>query len=126
MLVLAAAVAVVSCAQSGDRTRSGLFEPHRVSVAQGNYVTQPALDRVRRGMTPDQVRRLLGTPLVRDVFHPNRWDYVFRMQYPDGSAVLRRATVFFENERVAGVEAHDLPASEDGSDPVLPSVKAGD
>lgn len=120
---LAAAFAVSACALSDDRSRSGLFEPYRISVPQGNYVTQPGLQRVRPGMTSDQVRQLLGTPLVRDAFHPDRWDYVFRFQYPDGSAELRRATVYFENQRVTRVEAQGLPASEDGSDPVLPTVK---
>jgi len=121
-LAALAALSAAGCA-SGDRSRSGLFEPYRIEVPQGNYVDQSMLAQVRPGMTPEQVRFALGTPLLIDPFRPDRWDYVFRFQHPNGSADMRRATVFFESGKVARIEADALPASDDGSDPALPGFR---
>ncbi len=120
--VLAAALGGAGCA-SNDRSRSGPFQPYRIDVPQGNYVDQGMLDQVKPGMTPEQVRFALGTPLLVDPFRPERWDYVFRFQHPNGSADLRRATVFFAGGRVERVEADALPASDEGSDPALPGFR---
>lgn len=122
LAVLAIAVSAAGCA-SNDRSRSGLLQPYRIDVPQGNYVDQTMLDQVKPGMTPEQVRFALGTPLLVDPFRPNRWDYVFRFQHPSGAADLRRATVFFADGRVERVEADALPASDEGSDPALPGFR---
>jgi outer membrane protein assembly factor BamE len=109
------------CAGS-DRNRGGLFQPYRIDVPQGNYVDQRMLDQVLPGMTREQVRFALGTPLLIDPFRPDRWDYVFRYQHANGDASVRRATVFFADNRVARVEASELPA-DDGTDPALPGYQ---
>jgi outer membrane protein assembly factor BamE len=70
------------------------------------------------------VRFVLGTPLVADVFHPDRWDYVFRFQHANGEADLRHASVFFESDRVKRVTQVDLPARDDPNDPALPGARA--
>lgn len=121
-LVLAATV-VSGCAPTDPRSRSGPFSPYRIDVPQGNYVDQAMLAQVREGMTRDQVRFALGTPLLVDPFRPDRWDYVFRFQHPNGAADLRRATVYFAEGRVARIEAEALPASDEGSDPALPGYR---
>jgi outer membrane protein assembly factor BamE len=79
--------------------------------------------QIREGMTREQVRFALGTPLLVDPFRTDRWDYVFRYQHPNGSADLRRATVHFTDGRVARVDSEALPASDDGSDPALPGYR---
>jgi len=122
VLVLACTVALAACASS-DRDRSGLFEPYRIGVPQGNYVDRAMLDQIRPGMTQDQVRFALGTPLLVDPFRPDRWDYVFRFQHPNGRADLRRATVHFADNRVDRIEADALPAANDGTDPALPGFQ---
>ena len=116
------AVATAGCASS-DRNRSGPFAPYRIDVPQGNYVDQTMLGQVKEGMSREQVRFALGTPLLIDPFRPDRWDYVFRFQHPNGTADLRRATVFFAEGRVARIEADALPASDEGSDPALPGYR---
>src|SRR5690606_36030097 len=110
------------CAQR-DPNRSGLLQPYRTDLPQGNYLTQQTLDQVKEGMTREQVRFALGTPLLRHVFHPDRWDYVFRYQFPNGRAELRRATIAFPDDRVAAIEAESLPAKEDPADPALPGYR---
>jgi outer membrane protein assembly factor BamE len=122
VVALALAAGLAGCA-SDDRSRSGLLQPYRIEVPQGNYVDQSMLRQVQPGMTPDQVRFVLGTPLLRDPFRPDRWDYVFRFQHPNGSADLRRATVHFAQGRVTQVEADALPETDEGSDPALPGFR---
>ncbi|HMS81285.1 MAG TPA: outer membrane protein assembly factor BamE [Burkholderiaceae bacterium] len=111
------------CAQTDPRQSSGVFSPYRIEVPQGNYVDMTMLRQVREGMTRDQVRFALGTPLLVDPFRPDRWDYVFRFQHPDGSADLRRATVFFAEGRVQKVVSDALPETDEGSDPALPGYR---
>jgi outer membrane protein assembly factor BamE len=50
---------------------------HKIDIEQGNYVTQDLVDRLKPGMTRAQVKMILGTPLLNDIFHTNRWDYYF-------------------------------------------------
>lgn len=120
MTVLAGAM-LTGCAR--DRSQSGLFAPYRISIPQGNYVNQQMLDQVHQGMTREQVRLAIGTPLLTDPFHPDRWDYVFRFQYPNGEAELRRVTVRFENEVVSNIKADHLPERDDDRDPALPGYR---
>ena len=120
--LLALCIVCAGCA-SGDRTRSGLFEPYRFSIPQGNYLNQQMLDQVRAGMSPEQVRMAIGTPLLTDPFHPDRWDYVFRFQYANGDAELRRVTVHFSNGAVSDIRHDPLPARDDPNDPALPGYE---
>jgi outer membrane protein assembly factor BamE len=119
-LIIALALAA-GC--STDRSRSGFLEPYKFSIPQGNYLNQQMLDQVRAGMSREQVRLTIGSPLLTDVFHPDRWDYVFRFQYPNGDAELRRVTIRFQDDRVAAIEADRLPERDDPKDPALPGYQ---
>jgi outer membrane protein assembly factor BamE len=121
-LAIAAATPLGACA-SRDSSRSGIFEPHRIDLPQGNYITGEMLDRVKPGMSPEQVRFALGSPLLVDVFRPDRWNYVFRYLHANGNAELRRVVVVFENGRVAKIDADPLPQVENPSDPALPGYR---
>ncbi|MCL4183705.1 MAG: outer membrane protein assembly factor BamE [Burkholderiaceae bacterium] len=120
--LLAAALLAAGCAQR-DPNRSGLLQPYRTDLPQGNYLTQATLEQIKEGMSREQVRFALGTPLLRHVFHPDRWDYVFRYQFPNGRAELRRATILFRDDRVVSIVAESLPAKEDPNDPALPGYR---
>jgi len=121
-LVLAGALALGACA-SRDASRSGIFSPHRIDLPQGNYLTGAMLDKVKPGMGPEQVRFALGSPLLIDVFAPDRWNYVFRYLHANGDSELRRVVIVFENDRVARIDADPLPRVEDPSDPALPGYR---
>lgn len=116
-------IALLSSCTSTDRTRSGFLEPYRVAIPQGNYVNQQMLDQVRAGMSREQVRLAIGSPLLTDVFHPERWDYVFRFQYPNGESQLRRVTITFKDDKVADIQADSLPPRDDDNDPALPGYR---
>lgn len=77
------------------------FAPYRMEIQQGNYLTQEVVSQLKPGMTKDQVRFVLGTPLINDIFHEDRWDYVFRRQLNRRSPLEeRRMTVFFDRKGV--------------------------
>lgn len=65
------------------------------------------------GVTREQVRFVLGTPLLTSVFHDNRWDYVFRLQKRSGEVISSRVTVFFDNNRLARIDGGNLPTEQE-------------
>jgi len=87
--------------------------PYRVDVRQGNYVSQEMVAQLKPGMTRDQVRFVLGTPLIADIFHTDRWDYVYRFQPGRGELQQRRLTVYFTDNKLARV-AGDVVAAAAG------------
>lgn len=91
----------------------GLFAPYRIEVVQGNVVTQEMMAQIQPGLGRAQVRDILGSPLLTDIFHADRWDYVFTIRRPGTEPQQRRVTVFFENDKVARFEAGELPAERE-------------
>ena len=85
---------------------------YRVNIQQGIVVTQEMADQLKVGMTRDQVKFVMGTPILTDAFHPNRWDYPFRFQPGRGRTEERRFTVYFENDRLARFDGDPLPTEE--------------
>lgn len=72
---------------------------YRIDVQQGNVLTQEMASQLRPGLSRDQVRFILGTPLLADMFHAERWDYVFRLQDGRTNAVTSRYfSLYFDKE----------------------------
>lgn len=82
----------------------GVVDPYRIDVRQGNYVDQEMVSQLKRGMSRDQVRFVLGSPLVVDMFRKDRWDYVYRFKPGSGAAEQRVISVFFVDEQLHHVE----------------------
>jgi outer membrane protein assembly factor BamE len=87
--------------------------PYRITVVQGNFVSQEAANQMQVGMTRDQVKTLLGTPLLADMFHADRWDYIFYFKRGSTSVVQQRDfVVTFTNDRVASWKGgENLPSN---------------
>ena len=101
------------------------LHPYRIDVRQGNMVTQEMVSQLRPGQTKDQVRFILGTPLLADVFHADRWDYVYRLQKGNGEIQQRRLVVFFDSGklvRVGGDVVGEDPAAASGA-PARPAPR---
>jgi outer membrane protein assembly factor BamE len=98
---------------SGAPVVTSILTPYRIDVRQGNYVTQDMVAQLKPGLSRDQVRFILGSPLVADMFHVDRWDYVYRFQPGHGEVQQRGLTVFFQDNKLTRV-AGDVVA-EDGS-----------
>jgi len=77
---------------------------HKIDVQQGNIITQDMIDQLQPGVDPGQVRTILGTPLLTDPFHPERWDYVYTMKQPGHKREERHITVLFQNDRLARIQ----------------------
>ncbi len=112
--VLVAAGALAGC-ESLQRTDSflGFITPYRIDIVQGNVISQEQAALLKPGLTRLQVRDLLGTPLVTDPFHANRWDYIFTLRRPGAQEQRRSVVVVFEGDVVKSVTAPDLPSERD-------------
>jgi outer membrane protein assembly factor BamE len=72
---------------------------YKIDIQQGNVLTQDMVAQLRPGLSKDQVRFILGTPVLMDMFHTNRWDYVYRLQKGStGEVEMRRFSTFFDDE----------------------------
>jgi outer membrane protein assembly factor BamE len=109
---------MAACASTPGVT--SLLTPYRVDVRQGNYVSQDMVAQLKPGLTRDQVRFILGTPLITDMFHGERWDYVYRMQPGRGDVEQRHLAVFFSDGKLArlgGDVAANAPTATDAVAP---------
>jgi outer membrane protein assembly factor BamE len=88
------------------------LKPYRMEIQQGNFVSQEAVSQLKLGMSKEQVRFVLGTPLLTDVFHADRWDYVYRRQKVNSSVIeQRKIAVYFEDGKLKRIEGDVTPAS---------------
>lgn len=109
---------LAGCASLNDATArlaslGGAITPYRMDILQGNVVVREQVQALQPGMTREQVQAILGTPLVASVFHANRWDYVFTLQRQGQPPQRRVVTVFFDGDRLARVQADELPTEEE-------------
>ena len=94
-----------------------VISPHRIEIQQGNYLTQEMVSQLKPGMTKEQVRYVLGTPLVVDVFRDDRWDYVFVRQRANKREVEQRhIAIHFTDGKLARI---------DGDVVAMPSLNPG-
>lgn len=78
----------------------GFLKPYRIDIQQGNFVSKEMVAQLRPGQSRDQVRFVLGTPLLNNLFHGERWDYDFRLAKGNGEVMMSRVSVFFTKEGV--------------------------
>lgn len=109
-LAAIAALLLASCGSVGLPTPH--LKPYRMEIQQGNFVSQEMVSQLKLGMSKDQVRFVLGTPLITDSFHAERWDYVFRRQRANSRELeQRKIAVFFEDGKLKRIEGDVMPAS---------------
>lgn len=99
---------VLLCTACG--TALPTVKPYKLDVQQGNVVTSKMLLQLRPGMTKSQVRFIMGTPLIQDSFHGNRWDYVYQLREKGKIVEQRRVILDFENELLKTVRGDVIPA----------------
>lgn len=96
------------------------LNPYRADVHQGNLITSEMIMQLEKGMTKPQVQFLLGIPLLRDQFHPNRWDYVYYLLRGNDDRQLRKLTVYFDAEgRVDHWISDPMPDEEQADQMIL-------
>lgn len=120
-LALPAAAVLAGC--NVTPTLPGL-PPYRIDIQQGNHVSQEMVSQLKRGMTREQVRFVLGTPLVTDVFNADRWDYIYYFDPAGKPRQQRRLAVFFDKEgKLVRVDGDVMPASEPAAASAPPAPK---
>jgi len=107
---LAATAALLLASCGSLRLPVPEFKPYRMEIQQGNFVSQEMVSQLKLGMTKDQVRFALGTPLITDSFHAERWDYVFwRQKANSNEREQRKIAVFFEDGKLKRIEGDVVP-----------------
>src|SRR5574341_1629252 len=87
------------------------LRPHSTEVQQGNFVTQEMISKLKPGMSKSQVRFALGTPLLTDPFHQDRWDYVYVLRQGGDVVQKRTITVVFAEDKLQRVEGDVVAAA---------------
>lgn len=98
---------------------------YKIDIQQGNIITQEMIDQLRPGMTKRQVIFVMGTPLVRDPFDQDRWDYVYSYQPGGGIRGQERVTMFFENDLLTHFTGDFKPTEETAADAPVGTSAAG-
>jgi outer membrane protein assembly factor BamE len=111
-LALAACAATAACSSFDNMSRgiAGVVTPYKVEVVQGNFVSREQVDALKPGMSRQQVRDILGTPLLASLFHADRWDYVFTIRRQGVEPQQRRLTVFFQGDALQRFEGDTMPS----------------
>ena len=109
ILIIAFSIIISGCAKHAD----GSFKiplVYRVDIQQGNVIEQSMIDKLKPGMDKAKVRFIMGTPLLVDPFHSNRWEYIYSLEPGDGERVQRQVTVFFKDDKLTHLEGDITPA----------------
>lgn len=87
---------------------------HKITIQQGNIVNQAMINKLRPGMGKRQVRFIMGSPMINDTFHQNRWDYLYRIHRSTHAPTEKtRVTLFFEQDKLARVEGDMRPLEDE-------------
>ena len=99
--------------------------PYKLDVQQGNVVTQEMVAKLKLGMNKSQVRFILGTPLITDAFHADRWDYVYRYQKAGTLTEERHVALIFEGDALKQMSGDVVaaPSGDGAKSSALPESK---
>ena len=88
VLILNTVIAVTAC--------NYIPKPYKIDIPQGNKFQQDDVSKLKIGMTERQVKYILGSPIIRDKFHPDRWDYIYSLKPGKGKLQRKYLTLFFK------------------------------
>jgi outer membrane protein assembly factor BamE len=111
-LALAACAVAAGCGSFDGASRrvAESITPYKVEVVQGNFVSKEQVEALKPGMSRQQVRDILGTPLVTSLFHADRWDYVFTLRRQGVDSQARKLAVFFKGDALERFEGDAMPS----------------
>ncbi|HEY6133337.1 MAG TPA: outer membrane protein assembly factor BamE [Rubrivivax sp.] len=117
------------CAAARERSTDsffGLITPYRIDIVQGNAITSEQVALVKPGMTRSQVRDILGSPMLTDLFHANRWDYIFSIRRQGTEPQRRSVVAHFEGDRLVRLDAPEsLPSENEFVAAIVPVQRSG-
>ncbi|WP_027996549.1 outer membrane protein assembly factor BamE [Simplicispira psychrophila] len=135
ILLIGATVAACSSFDNATQRLAGVVTPYKIDIVQGNFVSREQVEALQPGMGRQQVREILGTPLVTSLFHSDRWEYVFTLKRPNVEIQTRKLTVFFKGDTFERAEGDEMPSESEfvatlgknkatGAVPVLEATEA--
>lgn len=86
-----------------------VLSPYKMDIRQGNFITPEMREKLKPGMTKHQVQYVLGTPMINDAFHGNRWDYVYRLEQHGKLVEKQHLALYFNGENLVRIDDIDLP-----------------
>ena len=101
LIALAFPLVLSACASS---SMPEFLQVYQMDINQGNILSEEKVAKLRLGMSQDEVRFLLGSPMLVDIFHNDRWDYVYYLKAGKSEPEQKRISLFFENGRLAKIE----------------------
>ena len=111
-LAVVAVAALAGCASVREYLPSfDSLAVYKIDINQGNYLSQDMVDRLKPGMSKQQVKLVLGTPLITSAFRDNRWDYVYEFSRQGKVREHRKFTVWFADDKLARWEGDKMPES---------------
>lgn len=113
VFLLLAGLSACGSFNSATERVAGIVTPYKIDVVQGNFVSREQVEALQPGMGRQQVREILGTPLVASVFHTDRWEYVFTLKRPGQEVQSRKLTVFFNGDRLERHEGDEMPSESE-------------
>lgn len=107
--------ALAACSTVSNTTEriASIVTPFRPEVVQGNLISKEQVELLQAGMSRNQTRDILGSPLLASVFHSNRWDYAFTLKRPGVEEQARRLTVYFKGDVVERFEGDAMPSESE-------------
>ena len=114
-LTAAFAVLLAGCGtvDSASNRLASAITPYKIEIVQGNFVSKEQVAALQTGMSRIQVKEVLGTPLITNLFRADRWDYVFTIKRPGVEPQSRRLSLYFENDLLARFEGDEMPTEAD-------------
>ena len=103
-----------------------LFTIYKIDVQQGNAVEVEKVEQLTLGMTKEQVEFLLGSPMLTDIFHPERWDYVYFLIPGYGEKERRHVSIIFNGNKVIEIVKSDMPATAEEDQATLETEAKSD
>jgi len=85
---------------------------HKIDVQQGNVITQEMVDQLRIGMNRNQVRFVMGTPILIDTFHQERWDYLYNLKEGGEVTSQERLTLYFDQDKLVKMDGDYRPQAQ--------------
>jgi outer membrane protein assembly factor BamE len=117
LLLLSAAASLSACSNTRIPSPADLPIVYKIDVQQGNVITQDMVAQLKPGMDRSKVKFIMGTPVVADVFHQDRWDYLYTMQKRGGERSQRRISLYFKDDKLDRIEGDVRPAAGEFTTP---------
>ena len=122
IILILAVVSLSGCSSMPSWAKIGFLSPYKLDIRQGNYFTASMVDKLQVGMTQKQVLSIMGTPMVNDIYHANRWDYVYYFRQDGKETDNKRVTLVFDDDRLNRIVKYMGKDAESGPQPVVPAA----